>query len=123
MDIHLATRALAAVRIALGVALFVAPRRAARGWIGRDADAVGTTAAVRGLGARDVALGVGLLAASNPGDDHRDLHRWLEAGIVADAADAAATVLMGRPDVRRGGVVVLAASGAALGGWLRTRLP
>ncbi|HSK21594.1 MAG TPA: hypothetical protein VK906_00370 [Egicoccus sp.] len=123
MDIHLATRALAATRIALGVALFVAPRQAARGWIGGDVDGVGTAAAVRGLGARDVALGVGLLAASGPRDDHRDLHRWLEAGIVADVADAAATVLMGRPDLKRGAVVALAASGAAIGGWLRTRLP
>lgn len=123
MDIHLATRALAATRIALGVALFVAPRQAARGWIGDDVDGVGTAAAVRGLGARDVALGVGLLASSSPGDDHRDLHRWLEAGIVADVADAAATVLMGRPDLKRGAVVALAASGAAIGGWLRTRLP
>lgn len=123
MDIHLATRGLAAGRIALGVALFVAPRQAARGWLGRDAETTGASAAVRGLGARDVALGVGLLAASDPGDDHRDLRRWLEAGIVADVADAAATLLMGRPDVRRGGVVALAASGAAFGSWLRARLP
>lgn len=122
MDVHLAARFLAATRIALGLALFIAPRQVARGWIGRDADGRGTSAAVRGLGARDVALGVGMLAAIRPGDDRRDLHRWVEAGIVADLADGAATVLAGRPDRQRVLVVAMAASGAAFGGWLRTQL-
>ncbi|MFA9445483.1 hypothetical protein [Egicoccus sp. AB-alg6-2] len=122
MDVHLATRCLAATRIGLGLALFVAPRQVARGWIGREADGAGTSAAVRGLGARDVALGVGMLAATGRDPDRRDLRRWIEAGIVADLADGAATLLVGRPDRRRALVVAMAASGATFGGWLRRRL-
>ncbi|GGI05007.1 DUF4267 domain-containing protein [Egicoccus halophilus] len=120
MDVHFAARCLAATRIGLGLALFLAPERAARGWIGDDAGSNGAATAVRALGARDVALGVGMLAAI--GDDHTDLRRWVEAGIVADLADGAATLLGGRTDRTRGLVVVMAASGAAFGGWLRRRL-
>jgi len=122
MDVRFATRCLAATRIGLGLALFLAPRRVAQGWIGDDAGRAGAAAAVRGLGARDVALGVGMLAAMNDREDHTDLHRWIEAGIVADLADATATLLAGRDQRTRGLVVGLAASGAAVGGWLRSQL-
>ncbi|MFA9428989.1 hypothetical protein [Egicoccus sp. AB-alg2] len=122
MDVRLATRCLAATRIGLGLALFLAPRRVARGWIGDDADRPGAAAAVRGLGARDVALGVGMLAAIDDRQDDADLHRWIEAGIVADLADGAATLLAGRTDHMGRLVVAMAASGAVFGGWLRSRL-
>lgn len=121
MDPTLLARLLAGGRVALGLALFVAPRQAARTWIGDDVDQAGTRMAIRGLGARDVALGAGLLAALEAGGS---THRWLEAGAVADLADAAA-VLIAR-DERPAGVlaVTLATAGgaAALGLWLRQRL-
>ncbi|MBW3621663.1 MAG: hypothetical protein KY461_15575 [Actinobacteria bacterium] len=122
MDPALLARLLAGGRVAIGLALFVAPRQAARRWIGDEVDRAGTRMALRGLGARDVALGVGLLAAL---EDGSATDRWLEAGAVADLADAWA-VLLAR-DERPTDVVVatlgVAGGAAALGLWLRRRLP
>jgi hypothetical protein len=66
---------------------------------------------VRMAGARDAALGAGLLAATRSGGDVR---RWLLAGLVSDAADA--TFLT--QAARRGAAPLpaLAGAGAALGG-------
>jgi hypothetical protein len=69
--------------VALGVGLVVAPGLAARTWFGED-DA-STRLLLRSIGARDVALGAGLLRS----DDARP---WLTAGIVADAVDAVASL-------------------------------
>lgn len=122
MDPTLLAKLLAGGRVAIGLALFVAPRQAARRWIGDDVDRTGTRMAVRGLGARDVALGAGLLAAL---EDGATTDRWLEAGAVADLADAAA-VLLARDERRAGAVlatVAVAGGAAALGIWLRQQLP
>lgn len=121
MDPSLAARLLAGGRVAFGLALFVAPRQTARTWIGDAVDDPGTRMAIRGLGARDVALGAGLLAALEGGGA---THRWLEAGAAADLGDLAAAAL-GR-DARPAGAIaatVAVAGGAAgLGIWLRQRL-
>ncbi len=80
---------LAWIRIGIGAALFVAPRLGARIWTGdEDASAV-TPIAMRGLGARDAALGMGLLGALDRGTPVRG---WLEASALADASDAASTL-------------------------------
>lgn len=121
MDPALLARLLAGSRIAIGLALFVAPRQAARRWVGDVVDHAGTRMALRGLGARDVALGAGLLASLEAAGP---THRWLEAGAVADLADAAAVVIA--RDERPAGIVVatlgIAGGAAALGLWLRQRL-
>ena len=58
-------RGIAAGRLGFGVALLAAPERLTGPWLGRrDARRAGTVVAVRGLGARDLALGAGTLAAS-----------------------------------------------------------
>ena len=119
MNVTLPTRLLAGSRVAIGLALFLAPATTGRAWLGDVVDDAGAKMAVRGLGARDLTIGVATLAAL---DDDRPPLRWLEAGIVADLADAAAALLArgdrpaiggrddgGRGRWRRGGRRVAAA--------------
>jgi hypothetical protein len=121
--VRLLARGLAAGRVALGIALVAAPDAAARRWLGEtSADDPGRQIAVRGLGARDVALGVGTLVALRGEGDVRRAAHWLEAGAVADLADAASTAVAEDLDVSRATGVVVALSAAALGLGLRTRL-
>lgn len=90
MDARLLTRLLAAARIGIGGTLFAAPRTAARLWLGQDDLPPATAILARGLGARDLALGVGLLVTL---DNDQDPAPWLDAGVAADTADAAAALL------------------------------
>jgi|KBSSwiStaDraftv2_1062776.scaffolds.fasta_scaffold960724_1 hypothetical protein len=73
-------------RIALGAALVIAPSRAARAWLGPDGASPGVRLLFRSIGARDFALGAGLLAA------RRDDTTWAQAGVVADTCDVAASI-------------------------------
>ena len=89
MDDRDLARMLGLARITLGIACFLAPTRFARAWTGEHSDVAVTTMAVRGLGARDVAIGVGLLnAIENDGA----VRGWLEASALSDASDAVATL-------------------------------
>ena len=99
-------RALAWVRILVGGFLFFAPRTAAKLWTGEDEDDVTAVLAVRGAGARDAAVGAGLLIALERGAPVRG---WLEAGAVIDAADAFGTLAAWR-DLPRWRAVLLLAS-------------
>lgn len=113
MDPRTLIRLLACGRIGLGMALFAAPRTAARLWLGREVSpAAGVLA--RGLGARDLALGIGMLVAV---DDDGDVDPWMDAGVVADTADAVA-VLLAREhlDVRVVSGTMAVALGAAAAG-------
>lgn len=86
-----AAQALGAARIALGVGSWLLPGVLARvlgAPIRRHPPLPFVT---RAFGARDVALGVGLLAADTPAERNR----WLVLGMAVDAADAAAGVLAG----------------------------
>ncbi|HEX2294652.1 MAG TPA: hypothetical protein VHN37_05020 [Actinomycetota bacterium] len=76
-------------RLTLGIGTFLAPSLAARVWMGRDAAAGVSRVALRGLGGREAALGLGLLSALERGHSPRP---WLEAGAVADAGDALGTL-------------------------------
>ncbi len=78
------------VRAVVGAVLFFAPRFSARVWTGEDIRGATSYLAVRGMGARDLALGVGLLLAIERGGSVRG---WLEAGALADSADAAGTLM------------------------------
>lgn len=78
------------VRMILGALMFLAPRRTARMWTGEDAGDVTSNLAVRGMGARDVALGLGTLIAIERGAPVRG---WLEAAVLSDSADAAGTLM------------------------------
>lgn len=77
------------VRAATGVVLLAAPGRAGERWVGDDGTRVATL--VRGIGGRDLVLGVGLCAAL-VGD--RDPRPWLLASVGGDVADAAAALAL-----------------------------
>jgi hypothetical protein len=108
-------KALAGLRIAIGLASWATPRVAGR-IFGLDAE--GNPQApylARLFGARDVALGWGAL--SSEGDTRR---QWLFAGLACDIADAVAGLAGGRggylPKLTSGLVTGTALSAAALGG-------
>ncbi len=105
-------RSIGLARAAFGVALLARPQRLSEPWIGSDALGAGTQVAVRGLGGRDLVLGLGTLASSG-----RDQQRWLAAGIAGDLADLTATLAAGRRVPLRGQVLVgaVASAGIALG--------
>jgi hypothetical protein len=112
MNAALTARLVAAGRIGFGGALILTPGRVTSPWLGRDAGRAGTRVLSRGLGARDLALGLGALVVSED-----QLRPWMAAGIVADTADLLATVAAGDslPLVGRVLVAGVASGGAILG--------
>jgi hypothetical protein len=105
-------RVVAAGRIGFGLALVAAPERVTGPWLGKDAGRVGTQVVTRGLGARDLALGVGGLIAPTA-----QLRPWVAAAIAADAADLVGTLAAGDalPVTGRVLVGVVASAGVVLG--------
>jgi hypothetical protein len=103
-------RAMAALRVVLGVTALVSPERAARPWVGDSAALPAGTVLGRAAGARDVALGAGALVAARQGP--RAERTWVLAAAVCDALDAATTLAAWRtlPSPGR-----LLAGGAAVG--------
>ena len=108
-------------RAVIGAALAVAPEFASRGWIGRDASRPGTQVVTTAMGARDLAIALGVAGALRSG---RGVRPWLLAGALADTADLVATVRArgAIPAPAVVGVGVLAAGSAALGFWLAAAL-
>jgi hypothetical protein len=90
MSIRSLATTLALNRAAFGAAYLVAPATAGHGWIGRVADRPGAQVMIRGLGARDLALGVGALWALAAGN--RAPRPWFAAHAVADGTDLVATL-------------------------------
>jgi hypothetical protein len=76
------------LRIAYGAALIAAPARLTRRWLGPAVDRDPTRVALRGLGAREVLLHAGGLAATLRGGAVRP---WLAASVAGDVSDIAAT--------------------------------
>jgi hypothetical protein len=64
----------------------------------------------RGLGARDLLLGIGALTSSG-----QDARRWLAAGLAADATDLLITLRQREQLPRTGRVLVMATAGAGVG--------
>lgn len=103
-------RLIALARIGLGVAATFAPRLTGRALL---ADTDGTSAeAVRMLGGRDAALGVGALLAARRGTGA--LRGWVEAGALADAVDAVAFATSRRTSPMLRGFTILVAGGSAV---------
>lgn len=104
-------------RIAVGAAFLVAPSLAGRLWVGGDAMRSGTRVLGRAFGARDLALGLGVVIALDRGAPVRG---WLEASALSDAADFTAGLLdtEALPRPLRPGVLALGAGSAALAAWL-----
>jgi hypothetical protein len=104
----------AGLRIAYAVGLLAAPARTARPWVGPDAARPAAAIGLRGLGARDLALAGGAIAAVMSGAQARP---WLAACAVSDAADLAATLVTDGealpPRAKLGTVAAAGGSGAA----------
>jgi len=79
---------LASNRVLFGIGFMAAPAKAASGWIGPVASRPGSQVMIRAAGARDLALGLGALAAFISGSDARP---WLAAHLASDPGDFAAT--------------------------------
>ena len=116
------TRTLAAAfalgRLVFGVGLLAHPDRVAAGWVGPDAARAPVQVVIRGLGARDMAISAGALAALD--DDDRLAH-WIAAAIACDLSDIAATLAApadALPGNARWGTVALAGAAAAAGAGL-----
>lgn len=114
MDHRQVVRILAVTRIVIGAVLVVAPGAAGRRWIGDPATDGRVKVAVRGLGARDVALGLGALRALDRGEPARS---WVQLAAVGDVTDAVSSVLAARHLglARTIGTVATAGAAAALG--------
>ena len=112
---------LAGGRIAIGVVSLLAPGFVGRTITGRDGSRGGTRLFARMVGARDLALGLGVLVALDRGAPVRG---WLEASAVIDGTDLAACLIARRHIRPRvfSGVVGLAAAGALLSAWLARQL-
>lgn len=98
-------------RIVLGTALIAAPGLGARFWVGDDADAPGAKVLARALGARDLALGLGVVLAIK---NDAPVRGWLEGAALADVVDFGATAAAGSriPQASRAGIMGLAALSA-----------
>ncbi len=110
--------AVAAGRVALGVTALAWPSVPARPWVGAAADDVAARVFGRALGARDLALGLGALAAlRGPAAQAGSARAWVAAGALSDALDVVATVSSWQelPRVTRW-LVAASAGGAALAG-------
>ncbi len=110
-----------ALRIAYAVALLAAPGRTARPWLGAAPATPGGEVAVRGLGARDLAISAGALAAANRGGQTR---WWLAACAASDAVDVAATLAAdgeGLPPRAKLGTAIAAGVFGAVGATLAWR--
>ena len=68
-------------RLAFGVGLIARPDRVGGGWLGSDSEREPVKIVLRGLGARDVALSAGALAALGREDR---LAPWLAGAIACD---------------------------------------
>jgi hypothetical protein len=102
-------------RVAIGVTALVAPTLPLRPWVGRDfAWQPRAKLLARSLGARDLALGIGVIMALRHDGPIRG---WVEGSAVADAGDVLSTLLaFGKlPKSGRWLVLLSAAGAAALG--------
>jgi hypothetical protein len=105
-------RLLAMGRIGLGTAMLLVPGRASRAWLGEVSGRRPAQVAVRALGARDLAVGVGMLRALDSGDN--SLRDWVTVSGACDLSDAVATLLAYPSLPTRGrAVALLVAAGAA----------
>jgi hypothetical protein len=116
MDPRSVARIIALGRVAFGVALMAVPDKSTSAWLGADAERPGTQVAVGSVGARDLALGLGGVAALSGGSGARP---WLLAGALADLSDLAGTLKHrdALPATGVMGVSALAAGAAAAGLW------
>jgi len=106
--------AVAAGRVAIGLAALARPSIPSRPWVGAAADDLAATVFGRALGARDVALGLGALTALWRAEtDPESASVWVAAGAVSDALDVVASLSSWRQLPRTGRWLVAGSAGAA----------
>ncbi len=105
------------LRLGVGAVTLIAPSVVSKVWLGRGAEDVTARVGMRGLGGREAAIGLGTLLAL---EHERPVRGWLEAGALADAADAFGVISQRKslPTARW----VLAAGIAAASAWFCTQL-
>ncbi len=116
-----AARALAAGRVAIGMALVVAPRQAGGRWVGQLIERPGVRALMRSIGVRDVVMGMIALHTV----DHPEVgSRWQATCAAVDAVDAAATAAAAGdlPPAGVAGTVAIAGGAALAGAYLSRAL-
>jgi hypothetical protein len=120
MDARALARIQALARVALGGGLVAAPGLAGA-WVGGTADKPGGRALAVGLGARDLALGLGTLQALRAG---HGAPAWLRAGLLADAADCVVTLKSrdALPALSVPAIAAMAGGSALLSAWLQAAL-
>jgi hypothetical protein len=105
--------AVLSLRVAYGAALIVAPGRLTRSWLGPAGGEPPAAVAVRGLGAREVALHGAAIVAAFRG---LPLRPWLALSIGGDVSDIAATAAgrRGIPDKAPLATAAVAGASAAV---------
>ena len=76
----------------VGAAFVLAPGLAGSAWIGSDARRRPVKVLARAFGARDLAIGLGIVIALDRGTPVRG---WIEAGTLSDGIDTVASLLAG----------------------------
>ncbi len=113
MNARRITAGVAIGRLAIGAALMAKPAsEAGAGWVGsEEAQRPVTKVLFRSVGARDVALGVGTIAALRDGGR---LRPWLLGATLADITDLAATVTSGKALPLKGRAALVLLAGGAI---------
>jgi hypothetical protein len=96
--VRAAAVALLGFRIAYGVGLIATPTRLAGRWLGPASEHAPTQVPLRGLGAREIVIHAGALAAALTG---APLRPWLAGSVAGDLTDIAATAA-GRAELPEG---------------------
>lgn len=103
---------LVAGRLAIGALLVAKPQsQVGTGWIGEDAKRSSVAVAFRAVGARDMALALGTLAAQRSGGP---LKPWLLAATLADATDLVATFGAGKAVPKSSKALIALLAGGAI---------
>ena len=106
-------------RTAFGATLLFRPKLISRAWLGEDAERPAADMLMRVVGARDLAIGLGAVLAIMQGQKARG---WIEAGVLADAADTAITLAYLGKLPTQGALTTLAMTiPAVLLGWRTAR--
>ncbi len=121
MNTATTARLFALGRVAIGTAMVVAPEKIGATWVGRLAERPGAQLLTSAVGARDIALGAGLLATASDGDSARP---WILGAALGDLVDLVATVRARDdvPDQSVIGIAALAGGSALTGLWLAAAL-
>jgi hypothetical protein len=109
------------LRAAVGVALLVAPEAPTR-LAGRPELPGAGVLLMRTIGIRDLALGLGTVAAARSGDA-RDVRRWTAAALASDSLDAASSLASFRSIGKRDAVGAALLALAFAAGDVRSRRP